>query len=63
VLVLPGVPPVAELEALGVRRVSTGGTLASRAYAAGLAAARSLLEEGAYSPGDGLSPADRAALS
>ena len=63
VLVLPGVPPVSELTALGVRRVSTGGTLASRAYAAGLAAARSLLADGSYPPGDALSPADRAAFS
>jgi 2-methylisocitrate lyase-like PEP mutase family enzyme len=63
VLVLPGVPPVAELAALGVRRVSTGGALASRAYAAGLAAARSLLADGVYPPGDALSPADRAAFS
>jgi 2-methylisocitrate lyase-like PEP mutase family enzyme len=63
VLMLPGAPPVPELATIGVRRVSTGGTLASRAYAAGLAAARSLLDQGAYAPGDGLSPADRAALS
>jgi 2-methylisocitrate lyase-like PEP mutase family enzyme len=63
VLMLPGVPPVAELGALGVRRVSTGSILASRAYAAGLAAARSLLEQGGYGDGEMLSPADRAALS
>ncbi|HET6847339.1 MAG TPA: isocitrate lyase/phosphoenolpyruvate mutase family protein [Gaiellales bacterium] len=63
VLMLPGVPPVVELGALGVRRVSTGSILASRAYAAGLAAARSLLEQGGYGDGEMLSPADRAALS
>lgn len=63
VLMLPGMPPVVELGALGVRRVSTGSILASRAYAAGLAAARSLLSRGEYGEGDMLAPADRAALS
>jgi len=63
VLMLPGVPAVVELGALGVRRVSTGSILASRAYAAGLAAARSLLRTGGYGEGEMLSPADRAALS
>jgi 2-methylisocitrate lyase-like PEP mutase family enzyme len=63
VLMLPGAPPVTELGALGVRRVSTGSILASRSYAAGLAAARSLLATGGYGEGDMLSPADRAALS
>jgi hypothetical protein len=43
--------------------VSTGSILASRAYAGGLAAARSLLEQGGYGDGEMLSPADRAALS
>jgi 2-methylisocitrate lyase-like PEP mutase family enzyme len=63
VLMLPGMPAVVELGALGVRRVSTGSILASRAYAAGLRAARSLLSDGTYGDGDLLTPADRAALS
>ncbi len=42
VLALPGAPAVAELAALGVRRVSTGGALARAAYAAAAAAARAL---------------------
>jgi 2-methylisocitrate lyase-like PEP mutase family enzyme len=42
VLALPGAPAVAELAALGVRRVSTGGALARTAYAAALEAARAL---------------------
>jgi 2-methylisocitrate lyase-like PEP mutase family enzyme len=46
VLLLPGMPPVTELEAIGVRRVSTGSGLASAAYGALLAAARELTEEG-----------------
>lgn len=48
VLAVPGVPPVAELATLGVRRVSTGGALAFAAYAAMVEGARELLEEGTY---------------
>jgi 2-methylisocitrate lyase-like PEP mutase family enzyme len=46
VLALPGAPSVAELGALGVRRVSTGSLLASAAYGALIAGARELRSEG-----------------
>ncbi len=46
VLALPHGPTVAELATLGVRRVSTGGSLASAAYAALLGGARELLTDG-----------------
>ena len=46
VLALPPAPPVAELRALGVRRVSTGSLLASAAYAAMLAGAQELRDAG-----------------
>lgn len=48
VLARPGSPPVAELAALGVRRVSVGGAFAFGAYAAACEAAAELLEEGTY---------------
>jgi 2-methylisocitrate lyase-like PEP mutase family enzyme len=62
VLVLPTGPAVSDLARLGVRRVSTGPFLASSAYAAAVASARLLLEQGdpAYASA-GLSRADRAA--
>jgi 2-methylisocitrate lyase-like PEP mutase family enzyme len=46
VLALPSAPPVTELRALGVRRVSTGSLLAGAAYAAMLAGARELRDAG-----------------
>jgi 2-methylisocitrate lyase-like PEP mutase family enzyme len=46
VLALPGGPTLAELASVGVRRVSTGSLLAGAAYAALLAGARELLDEG-----------------
>jgi len=46
VLALPDAPTVAELGALGVRRVSTGSLLASAAYGTLLAGARELLADG-----------------
>ena len=46
VLALPHGPSVAELEAAGVRRVSTGGALARAAYGALLAGARELRDAG-----------------
>jgi 2-methylisocitrate lyase-like PEP mutase family enzyme len=49
VLALRGVPTVAELESVGVRRVSTGGGLAAAAYAALIAGAQELLDEGSTS--------------
>jgi 2-methylisocitrate lyase-like PEP mutase family enzyme len=48
VLARPGVPPVAELGALGVSRVSVGGAFAFTALAGLHAAARELLERGTY---------------
>ncbi|NDL60577.1 isocitrate lyase/PEP mutase family protein [Phytoactinopolyspora mesophila] len=49
VLTLPGVPSTAELAALGVRRVSVGGSLAWVAYGALATAARELLSDGTTS--------------
>jgi 2-methylisocitrate lyase-like PEP mutase family enzyme len=46
VLALPGGPSVAELEAAGVRRVSTGGSLARAAYGALMAGSGELLADG-----------------
>lgn len=46
VLMLPGVPPVAELATLGVSRVSTGGALAFAALAAAVEAAEELRDRG-----------------
>ena len=46
VLALPGGPTVAELASVGVRRVSTGSSLASAAYGAMVAGAREMLADG-----------------
>jgi len=46
VLALPKGPSVAELGALGVRRISTGGALARHAYGALMVGARELLDTG-----------------
>lgn len=46
VLALPGGPTIAELASVGVRRVSTGGSLAAAAYGALVAGARELLDHG-----------------
>jgi 2-methylisocitrate lyase-like PEP mutase family enzyme len=48
VLGRPGAPSVAELAAVGVRRVSVGGAFAYAALGATVEAARELLEEGTY---------------
>jgi 2-methylisocitrate lyase-like PEP mutase family enzyme len=48
VLAVPGVPTVAELGELGVKRVSVGGGFAFAAYGAAVKAGRELLEEGTY---------------
>lgn len=62
VLLLPGGPAVAELDALGVRRVSTGGALTFAAYGALAAAGRELLELGTSDYAEGaLSWSDREA--
>jgi 2-methylisocitrate lyase-like PEP mutase family enzyme len=49
VLALPNGPTVAELASVGVRRVSTGGSLARAAYGALLAGAQELLADGTSS--------------
>lgn len=48
VLARPGVPPVAELGRLGVRRVSVGGAFCLVAYHALAEAARELRDQGSY---------------
>lgn len=48
VLARAGAPPVADLGALGVKRVSVGGAFAFVAYGAALDAARELREQGSY---------------
>ena len=48
VLTVPGVPPVRELAAAGVARISTGGTVAMAAVDAVARAARELREDGTY---------------
>ncbi len=48
VLALPGTPPVAELAALGVKRISVGGAFAFYALDAVAHAARELRETGSY---------------
>jgi 2-methylisocitrate lyase-like PEP mutase family enzyme len=48
VLATPGVPPVTELAALGVGRVSIGGGFGYVAYGAAADAARELLDHGTY---------------
>lgn len=61
VLALRGVPPVAELATVGVRRVSTGGALAWAAYGALTRAAKELLESGTTGYlDDGVDPVLRA---
>ncbi|MBA2360837.1 MAG: isocitrate lyase/phosphoenolpyruvate mutase family protein [Actinobacteria bacterium] len=49
VLALPGWPTVTELASVGVRRVSTGSSLAGSAYGALMAGARELLADGTSS--------------
>ena len=48
VLALPVAPPVAELAAAGVRRISVGGAFAFASLGALVAAGRELLEQGTY---------------
>jgi 2-methylisocitrate lyase-like PEP mutase family enzyme len=46
ILALPAGPPIGDLEAIGVRRISTGSLLAGTAYGALVAAAREVFDEG-----------------
>jgi len=48
VLALPNVPPVADLAAAGVRRISVGSGFHLVALGATVAAAQELLEQGTY---------------
>ena len=48
VLVLPGMPSIAELAEVGVSRISVGGAFAFAAFGAAAAAGRELLESGTY---------------
>jgi 2-methylisocitrate lyase-like PEP mutase family enzyme len=61
VLALPGTPPVGELAAIGVRRISVGGAFATTALGAVVEAARELREEGTYGYWDLAGPGSRAA--
>lgn len=56
VLALPSGPPVSELARVGVRRVSTGGLLASTAYGALVRGARELLDQGTSTYAEGRLP-------
>jgi 2-methylisocitrate lyase-like PEP mutase family enzyme len=47
-ILVPGLPPIEELRALGVRRLSAGGGIALAAYTAARDAATSLLSAGRY---------------
>jgi 2-methylisocitrate lyase-like PEP mutase family enzyme len=61
VLARPGLPPVQELAALGVARVSVGGSFAFAAYGAAAAAARELREQGTYAYSELVAQGARAA--
>ena len=61
VLALPGVPPVAELAALGVSRVSVGGAFAFAALGAVVEAAEELRGAGTYGYFERSAPGSRAA--
>ena len=61
VLALPGVPSVAELASIGVKRVSVGGAFAFAALGALAEAGRELLEKGTYSFWDLAAPGSAAA--
>ncbi len=47
-LIVPGLAPVAELQSLGVRRVSAGSAITQSAYGLAKRAALQLLKEGRY---------------
>jgi 2-methylisocitrate lyase-like PEP mutase family enzyme len=58
VLAIPGTPSIAELAAAGVRRVSTGSALASRAFGALYSGAKALRDEGSAAYAEGGLPGD-----
>ena len=57
-LAIPGDAAIAELAAAGVRRVSTGSALASRAFGALYASAKALRDEGSPAYAEGGLPGD-----
>ncbi len=59
-LVLPGLPPIAELGEAGVQRVSIGSMFAWASYAKLANAAIELRDKGTYGFGDGVREAYRA---
>jgi 2-methylisocitrate lyase-like PEP mutase family enzyme len=61
VLALPGGPSVEELGSVGVRRVSTGGLLASVAYGALVSGAEELQRDGTSTYGAGSAPREKLA--
>ncbi len=61
VLARPGLPPVAELAALGVKRISVGGAFAFNSVSALVDAARELAEQGTYGFTEGAAQGVRAA--
>jgi 2-methylisocitrate lyase-like PEP mutase family enzyme len=60
VLALPAAPPIAQLESVGVRRVSVGSLFAGAAYGALVAAAQELREEGTSRYAEGRLPRELA---
>ena len=58
VLALPACPPIGDLEAIGVRRISTGSLLAGVAYGALVAGARELFDDGTSTYAGGHVPRD-----
>jgi 2-methylisocitrate lyase-like PEP mutase family enzyme len=58
VLALPAGPPIGDLEAIGVRRISTGSLLAGVAYGALVAGARELFDDGTSTYAGGHVPRD-----
>ncbi|HXQ44138.1 MAG TPA: isocitrate lyase/phosphoenolpyruvate mutase family protein [Acidimicrobiales bacterium] len=61
VLALPGAPPVSELAAVGVGRISVGGAFAFAALGAVVRAARELIDEGTYGFWEQAGPGAKAA--
>ena len=58
VLALPACPPIGDLEAIGVRRISTGSLLAGVAYGAAVSGARELFDDGTSTYAGGHVPRD-----
>ena len=63
VLTVPGIPPIADLAAAGVARVSVGGAFAFVALGAVARAGRELLDQGTYGWLEGAGDARRVVAS